>query len=175
MEKEGKNRKNANFNYSNLPKSDKDFLVEAIGKAIKEKYGLSLDDLFRLVKEEISIPVSIFNDKLTVLESVVKFLKEEKELSLSNIGKLLKRNEKNIWHVYDQTKKKYYKKFIITEEKFTIPVSIFSKEKLSAQESIVVYLRDKFNFSYHKIALVLKRDDRTIWTVYQRARKKNVK
>ena len=175
MGKEEKSRKNANFNYPNLPKNDKDFLVEAIGKVIREKYGLSLDDLFKLVKEEISIPISIFNDKLTVLESVVKFLKEEKELSLSNIGKLLKRNEKNIWHAYDQTKKKYSKKFTIAEERFAIPVSIFSKEKLSAQESIVVYLREKLNFSYHKIALVLKRDDRTIWTVYQRAREKNVK
>lgn len=175
MGKAEKDRKNANFNYSKLPLTDKDFLVEAIGKAIKEKYGLSLDDLFKSIKEEISIPISIFNDKLTVLESVVKFLKEEKELSLRNIGKILNRDEKNIWHAYDQTKKKYPKKFIISDKKFVIPVSIFSKEKLSAQESIVVYLRDELNFSYHKIALVLKRNDRTIWTVYSRAREKNVK
>ncbi len=140
---------------------------------IKEKFKLTFDDLKSLLEAELSFPVDIINDKLTVLESVVKYLKEEKNLTLHKISTLIKRNERNIWHTYDNAKKKYSQKFVIKKVRFWIPISIFS-EKLSALESLVVYLKDEFSLRYHEIAILLKRDDRTIWTVYQRARKKYV-
>jgi hypothetical protein len=43
---------------------------------------------------------------------------------------------------------------------------------MSIFESLVGYMKDSLELSYHKIALLLNRDDRTIWTVYQRAKKK---
>ncbi len=39
-------------------------------------------------------------------------------------------------------------------------------------ESVVNYMKDTLNMSYHEIAVALNRDDRTIWTVYNRALKK---
>ncbi len=39
-------------------------------------------------------------------------------------------------------------------------------------ESVVFYMKDSLNMTYHEIALSLNRDDRTIWTVYNRASKK---
>ena len=142
---------------------------------IKEKYKLTFDELEKLVEEELFFPVTILNKKLTVLESVVKYLKEKHNVSLGKISDLLGRDERNIWHIYNRTKKKYPKKFVIKETGLCIPITTFSDKKLSALEVIVSYLKEEFSLTYHEIALLLKRDDRTIWTVYQRARKKNVK
>ena len=52
-----------------------------------------------------------------------------------------------------------------------IPVSIFI-EKLSALETIVKYLRENLELGFSKIALLLNRDSRTIWTTYSNALKK---
>ena len=142
---------------------------------IKEKYKLTFDELEKLVEEELFFPAAILNKKLTVLESVVKYLKEEHGVSLRRISNLLGRDERNIWHIYNRTRKKYPKRFVIKKTEFWIPVAIFSDKKLSALEVIVSYLKEELSLIYHEIALLLKRDDRTIWTVYQRAEKKNVK
>jgi len=142
--------------------------------SLKEKYKINLDELFDFVKEQLFLPVSVFNKEQTVLESVVKYLKEEKNLSLSKISGILGRDQRNIWHIYNKANKKSSKKFSSDKIKFWIPASIFSNTKLSALESVVSYIKDEFSLSYHEIALLLKRNDRTIWTVYQRANKKNV-
>src|SRR3989344_4966989 len=149
---------------------------------IKEKYKLTFDDLKKLlddkslhVKEELSLPISIFNNKLTVLESVAKYLKEEKNLSLHEISRAIQRDERNIWHTYESAKKKYPEKLILENVKFWIPISIFSDSKLSALETLVSHLKSQLNFSYHEISVLLSRNDRTIWTVHSRSRKKYVK
>lgn len=50
--------------------------------------------------------------------------------------------------------------------------AIFRDRKLSVLEVLVEYLKDKKELSYHEIAVLLNRDDRTIWTVYNRVKKK---
>jgi len=156
------------FTYEDLIKFAKELLLP-----IKEKYNISFEELFRLIKEQLLFPAGIFNEKLTVLEAVVKYLKEEKELSLSKISDVIGRDERNIWHVCNQAKKKYPERFSVKNARFWIPASIFADAKLSALESVVVYLKEEFLLNYHEIAVLLKRNDRTIWTVYQRARKKD--
>jgi hypothetical protein len=140
---------------------------------IKKKYNLTFDDLKSLI-EDVSFPVEIFNKKLTVLESIVKYLKEEKSFSLHKISNLVKRDERNIWWIYNKARKKYPKKFIIKEVKLWIPVSVFNTE-LSALECVVYYLHDKLNLKFSQIAGFLSRDQRTIWTSYSRAREKYAK
>ena len=54
----------------------------------------------------------------------------------------------------------------------SIPSSIFKDRSLSVLEAITEYLKDKKSLTYHEIAVLLNRDDRTIWTCYQRAKKK---
>jgi DNA-directed RNA polymerase specialized sigma24 family protein len=39
-------------------------------------------------------------------------------------------------------------------------------------ESVVFYMKKSLDMTYHEIAVALNRDDRTIWTVYNRALKK---
>ena len=53
-----------------------------------------------------------------------------------------------------------------------IPSSIFVDSTLSPLEAIVSYLKDKRNLSFSEISDILDRDERNIWTVYNRAGKK---
>ena len=56
--------------------------------------------------------------------------------------------------------------------KFYIDFSIFRDTKLTIFESLIKYLKENKEFTYHKIALILGRDERNIWTVYNRTRSK---
>ncbi|MEK6887206.1 MAG: hypothetical protein AABW88_05230 [Nanoarchaeota archaeon] len=56
-----------------------------------------------------------------------------------------------------------------------IPISVLSNRSLATLESVVVYLKENLNLTYHQIAELLNRDDRTIWTCYNRASKKREK
>lgn len=149
--------------------------VRELTGILKKKHGLSLKDIDSLLERELRFPDSILNEKLTVLEAVVKYLKENRELSLKDISDVIGRDQRNVWHIYNKARKKIPEKFLAENVKFWIPISIFSGTKLSALESLVAYLKDEFSLSYHEIAVLLKRDDRTIWTVYQRAIKKHVR
>ena len=53
-----------------------------------------------------------------------------------------------------------------------IPTFIFKDRKVSVLEAIVEYLKDEKKLTYHEIAVLLNRDDRTIWTCCNRVRKK---
>lgn len=53
-----------------------------------------------------------------------------------------------------------------------VPVEIFQNRSLAPLEAISEYLKDVKGLSYHEIAVFLNRDDRTIWTCYNRAKKK---
>ena len=54
----------------------------------------------------------------------------------------------------------------------SIPTVIFRKYPLAVLESIVVYLKDERNLNFSEIAVLLNRDQRNIWTVYSRVKKK---
>lgn len=56
--------------------------------------------------------------------------------------------------------------------KLYLDFSIFKKTKLTIFESLIKYLKEEKEFTYHKIGLILGRDERNIWTVYNRARRK---
>jgi len=60
------------------------------------------------------------------------------------------------------------------EEEISIPVSIFSPD-LGMLESISLYLKDEVGLSFNDIAKLLKRDYKTIWTSYDKAKKKRGK
>ncbi|MFH1409546.1 MAG: sigma factor-like helix-turn-helix DNA-binding protein [Nanoarchaeota archaeon] len=54
----------------------------------------------------------------------------------------------------------------------SIPLAILRDRTVKVLESIVEYLKDVQGLTYHEIAELLNRDDRTIWTVYRRAKQK---
>ena len=51
-----------------------------------------------------------------------------------------------------------------------VPSSIFRDRELSVLEAMVEYFRERKGMKYSEIARLLNRDDRTIWTVYKRAK-----
>lgn len=56
-----------------------------------------------------------------------------------------------------------------------IPAYIFRDRSLSVLETLTEYLKEKKGLTYHEIAIMLNRDDRTIWTCYKRAKEKRAK
>ena len=150
-----------------------------------KKQDLSSEEIIELIKkllevpdkEEVKIPISVFkNDKLGSLETIVKYLRENLLLSFKQIASLTNRNDVALAVSYRNAKRKLEAKFAIEEiSPYSLPVTILQDRKLSVLENIVSYLKDTFGLAYHKIALLLNRNDRTIWTVYQRAKKKHGK
>ena len=53
-----------------------------------------------------------------------------------------------------------------------IPTFVFKDRTLSVLEVMVEYLRDNKKMRFHDIAQIINRDDRTVWTVYRRAKLK---
>jgi len=120
------------------------------------------------------VPSFIFlNRNHTILEALVVFLRESKKLSYRKIANLLSRDHRFVYNSYANAKdKELVTTYTISPNYRIIPVSIFSDKKFPALEALVLYLKDDCSLAYHKIALLLNRNDRTIWTVYQRAKKK---
>ncbi|MBT3297655.1 hypothetical protein HN385_01925 [archaeon] len=64
---------------------------------------------------------------------------------------------------------------IFEKSSLAIPTSIFKNRKLSILEAIVVHLKENKKMTYAQIARLLNRNDRTIWTAYNRTLKKKNK
>ena len=122
---------------------------------------------------EIYLPVAMFNnDSLSALETITKYIKEEISLSYREIAFLLNRNERTIWGAYYSSRRKMQGRFFMNYSRFYIPIFIFKDRSLSVLETITRYLKEELGLRYCQIASLLSRDDRTIWTVYNRAKKK---
>lgn len=141
-------------------------------KDIKQKYNLTEQQLLKLLTQE-TIPINIFyNEKLSALETITKYLKENKNLKHSKIAKKLNRNTKTIWATYQKAAKKHPKKFEEKETEITLPIALFCDRKLSVLEHITKHLKENYDLGYTEIAKLLNRSPKTIWTTYQRAKKK---
>ena len=145
---------------------------------LKEKYNVSSDEILSLIeKKPVSKEILITVDKvwtkgLSALEVIWKYMKEEVEFNYAKIALLLNRNNRTIWTTYNNAVKKKKEKIPVKESRFFVPVSVFKDRKFSVLEVIVSYLKDNFNLRYSEIAVLLARDERNIWTVYNRSKKK---
>lgn len=105
----------------------------------------------------------------------------KKTFFLSDIYNKNKDNLDKLSIFFNELKKKYKLKdkeildLIKKKDKLIlIPISIF-KNKLSPLEAITQYLKENLHFNFHKIALLLNRNDRTIWLTYFNAKKKKIR
>ncbi|MBU2561879.1 MAG: hypothetical protein KKD17_06280 [Nanoarchaeota archaeon] len=85
-----------------------------------------------------------------LLKSIIRFMKLNQQLSIQELVGL-----------YTE---------VSPEE--AVPVSIFSTS-LSPSESLCKYLKENRSLSFHEIAVILNRDDRSVWTSYARALRKS--
>ena len=88
------------------------------------------------------------------LDCVLGELKEDGSFSEEEIGAL----------VLERVKSQYKKKVVI-------PLHIFC-DKLGALESLTKYMKENLGMRYSEIAAVLVRDERTVWTSYNKAKEK---
>jgi DNA-binding CsgD family transcriptional regulator len=149
--------------------------LKGILDEISQEERIPKKDILDLLKKEqqLVIPISIFsNRELGVLELVVKYLKEEHKYGFTEIAKLLKRDRRTVWTTYHFATKKLPAKLRMDASE-GIPLAVFQDRGLGVLESLTVYLKEVRSMRYSQIARILNRDQRTIWTVYSRAKKKN--
>jgi hypothetical protein len=119
--------------------------------------------------EEIYLPISIFKNELTPFQAIIKYLRENLLLSNKKIAALLGRETKSIWNTYKAVKRA--KQITPDQTSLYIPLSLFKNKALSAFEVLIVFLKNK-DMTYAEISRLLNKDQRTIWTVHARAKKK---
>jgi DNA-binding CsgD family transcriptional regulator len=168
---------------------DEDKLIlsgETLGKQglgtgeLMRRHNLSYHEVIDLIYQKkviengyVLIPSFIFGCReLGVLEVITKYLKEELGLSYHQIAIYLNRDERTIWTTYSKAKQKKRGKIDTGKEKFLVPSSIFKDKAFGPLEVLTRYLKEELELSYHEIAALLNRNDRTIWTTYNRAKKK---
>ena len=164
------NSQEINLSYQNEKESMKNLI-----KSLIEKYNFSKEEFSSLFEtpENNDLPISIFKNKeLSGLETITKYLKEVRNLKYSDIASLLNRDSRTIWSTYNASKKKLPEQLDIRQSDIIIPLSKLSDRSFSILESIVSYLKFKYKLSLHEIGVLLNRDDRTIWTVLSRFKKK---
>ena len=171
-----KNNSNEHLKYIAEEKSFQ--ILKLAIESLKEKYKISAHEILSLIEEkeiskEILLPVSIFEvNGLSALECICRYLKDDAGIPYSKIALLLNRNSRTIWITYNNSLIKRRERFIAKESKFFIPVSVFRNRKLSILENLVSYLKGNFSLRYSEISVLINRDERNIWTVYNRAMKK---
>lgn len=158
---------NSDKNLIKLYKENKKLLEQV--NQVKKENKLTNEDLLKIIKQHLPIPISIFKDS-SPLESLVKYLKDNLNLGLSEISSLLNRDQRTIWITYNNASKK--KLVLDTSSKITISLEFFSERELSVLENLVDYLTDQ-KFSISKISSLLNRDYKTIYTIYVRIKKKD--
>jgi len=147
----------------------------AVLSRLKNQTNLTGNEIIELLEkgQDDFLPASIFSErKLGILEIIVKYLVEERGLSLNKIAKALQRDNRTVWSSYSNAKKKCPKRLSVVVSDYMVPLAIFRDRRHGVLEALVVYLRDTFNMRYSEIGQLLARDQRTIWTVYRRARAK---
>jgi len=151
--------------------ADRRKLVEALSSLISyaESIGIAREELLSSGKK-YAVPASAFRH-LPGLEAVVKYLRENCALENIEIAELLSRSIKTVWASYERAKKVMPGRIPDSSE-FLIPADEFANRRLSILENVVYFLKRE-GLNTKKIAEILGKDYKTIWTIARRAEIKN--
>jgi len=151
-----------------MPAEQKMMLLSGMLIQLKKHQKGVVEDL--LTRQRVGIPLGVFSqDKLSCLEAIVKYLKETKAMSFNRISKLLNRDNRTIWATYSNTMKKMPEP--LDGEGEEMPASLIADRRLSVLENVVAYAKS-LGKTNHEVALLLHLDDRTIWSAYDKVKKK---
>lgn len=152
--------------------------IENTFSTLQKEHNIDYNTILNILNERQkeqnanNIPISIFNNQeLSPLESIVKYFREEHGLTFKKIANLLYRQQTPISITYNNAKKKRLEK-LDSKSRRTIPAEIFSDKRLSVLEAIVTHLKTKLNLNLSEIGRLLNRNPRTIWTIFDRAKRK---
>ena len=108
----------------------------------------------------------IKDDKLMqALSLITDELKQEYSLNKQQIIGIVTEKLKEKYKI----SKKELIRAIKEKGELNIPLSVFSK-KLGCLEALVKYMKENLNMSYREISKLLNRNERTIWTAYNKAK-----
>jgi len=124
-------------------------------------------------QSKIYVPSCVFSQELSSFETIVKFLKENYDFGFEKIAQLLGKKKQSVWRAYKNAVSKLKQSFVVTNLYYPIPVDVIKDSKCSLLETLVVFLKEEYELSYSEVSALLMRDDRTVWTVYQRAKEKD--
>ncbi len=116
-------------------------------------------------------PVSIFVTELTPLEAIVKYLREEQGMRLVAIAAVLGRDQREVGVAYRRSRAKMPRPLPAKPARLSFPVALLADRRLSPFEHLVRALRE-MDLSNVEIARLVRRDERTVWTVARRAERK---
>ncbi len=116
--------------------------------------------------------------KLTKEDNVLIKKVSHIHFSLQTFMELMKKNPdkiKKLDNGFLNTINNFFSKECIRlfkeEKKGVLPISIFNR-KMGMLEAATLYMKDKLNLSFNEIARLLKRNYQTIWTSYDKAKRK---
>lgn len=139
--------------------------------SLELEHELPAQEIIRLA-QETRIPLSLYAGGLSTLELTTKYLVENIGWTLSQTARTLHRSRQNVGQAYRHAKLKMPENFAPEISDHDIPLIVLLHPKRSLLESVVCYLREDHHLTFSIIAKMLYRDPRTIWTTYQRAKKK---
>ncbi len=114
-------------------------------KKLKED---NLVQAMKLIADELKEKYSMSKEE--TLSLLVDELREKYDLTQENVARLVRKETKKV---------------------IRVPISVFSA-KLGALESVCKYLHENEGMKYSEIARAINRDDRTVWTACNKAKKK---
>ncbi len=138
-----------------------------------EREGISKEEVISALRmDEKKIPTSIFRSALSPLQACVKYL-FERGMRYHEIAEILGRDHRTIWNTYRNASP--IMKGVLAPEptRYHLPLHIFSDRRLSFLEHVCMHLRERYALSYHEIAVLIGKNDRTVWTVCKRAERKH--
>lgn len=151
-----------------LPKDKWQDLIKEMMKRIGKVHPSAVTQV--LFANRVGIPLGIFSqDKLSCLEAIVKYLRESKSMKLGSIATLLNRDNRTIWSTYSNAVRKMPEP--LSSEGEEMVASLIAKRSLSTLEHVVCFAKS-LGKTNHEVALLLHLDDRTIWSVYDKIKKK---
>jgi len=152
---------------------DREGLRREAARYLAARHGLSEAEARRILRREgeLAVPVTIFVQKLTPLEALVKHLRENEGMRLVTIAELTGRDQRAIGVTYRRARTKFPDELPAPASALSFPVALLQDRRLSPAEHLTNYLRET-GLPYSEIARRTRRDDRTIWTLAARARRK---
>ncbi|MCX6710176.1 MAG: hypothetical protein NTV63_04480 [Candidatus Woesearchaeota archaeon] len=140
---------------------------------LSSRYKIKPEEILEIAENgRSSIPVNALLRGLAPLESVISYLKDDGKFSINEISNMLGREYKSVWATYRNAKKKKPLRANAKNSGLQIPISAFANSNLGILESAVKFLRENRKMRYSEIALLIKRNERTIWTAYHKAKEK---